>query len=59
MLPEDGQVVVYDIDLEYDSAQALTTDPINIPPSSLPMPGALISATLTCRIPIAALSDLS
>ena len=54
--PEDGHVVVYDIDLELNRAQALATAPANIPPSSLPLPGALLSAVLSCSLPIATLS---
>ena len=54
--PEDGYVIVYDIDLDHNLAQALATTPANIPPESLPIPGALVSAVLSCRLPIAALS---
>ena len=57
--PEDGHVVVYDIDLERNRVQALATAPANVPPESLPLPGAQLSAALSCRLPIAALSALN
>ena len=57
--PEDGYVIVYDINLDdCGRAQALATAPANVPPESLPLPGALLSAALSCRLPTAALSAL-